>query len=342
MTMNSLLLSMTAALLAVLAVAVFLPAQAHVLRRRVLLMGLMILIGLPLARWLASSADLALDLYVDSDEVPVAVSQAPAAGWAMMVAVCWLLGTCAMLLRLFARWRGMQTLVRASEDAAQSLPQPMHRIFPGVRGSRGQPQVRVSPTIATACVALWKGRPVILLPEQALAWRASTLRAVLRHEMEHARRGDLWWRLAGEIALALWWWHPLAHVVLRRWTEACEQVCDDAVLKSGVRPETYARSLMTLAGGSGEIIHTPAPAMAFLGRSPSRLRRRVASILGHHGAGAGSANPSWVACVAIGVLALILVFAATVHLQREDAEHRAQLQTETQLRLDANPFPADP
>jgi beta-lactamase regulating signal transducer with metallopeptidase domain len=156
--------------------------------------------------------------------------------------------------------------------------------------------------------------------------------------VEHARRGDLWWRLAGEIALALWWWHPLAHVVLRWWTEVCEQVCDDAVLNSGVRPETYARSLLTLAGGG--VLPTPAPAMAFLGRSPSRLRRRVASILGH--GGEGSANPSWVACVAIGVLAIIVVFAATVRLQREDAEHRTQLQTEAELRLDANPFPADP
>lgn len=342
--MLSLLLSMTIALLGVLAVAGFLPVQAHALRRRVLLVGLMILIGLPLVRWLASSANLAFDLHVDSQEVPVAVSRAPAVGWTTVVGLFWLLGTGGMLLRLFVRRHGMQALVHDSEDAAESLPQPLHRVFAGMGGGTVQPQVRVSSRVATACVALWKCRPVILLPEQALAWRASTLRAVLWHEMEHARRGDLWWRLVGEIALALWWWHPLAHVVLRRWAEACEQVCDDAVLKSGVRPETYVRSLLTLAGGDVMPTPTPTPAMAFLGRSPSRLRRRVASILCHGGAGAGSgsANPSWVACVAIGILALVVVFATTMHLQREDAAHRVQLQTEAQVRLEANPFPADP
>jgi beta-lactamase regulating signal transducer with metallopeptidase domain len=336
--MISLLLSMTLALLGVLAVAGVLPAQAHALRRGVLLVGLVMLIGLPVVRWFASVAGLVLDFHVDASEVPVPAgeSQVPVVGWMTLVAGCWLLGTGALLLRLFVRWRGMHALVEASEDASKSFPHSMamHRLFVEM----GRPRVRISSRVATACVALWKWKPVVLLPEQALAWRSSTLRAVLRHELEHARRGDLWWRLAGEVALALWWWHPLAHVVLRRWTEACEQVCDDAVLNSGVRPESYARSLLTLAGGA--LVPSPAPAMAFLGRSPSRLRRRVASILNHHGA--GHANPSWVACIAIGILALVVVFAATMHLQREDAAHRAQLQTEAQLRLDANPFPADP
>jgi beta-lactamase regulating signal transducer with metallopeptidase domain len=339
--MMSLLLSLTCALLGVLAVAGLLPSQAHAMRRRVLLVGMVVLICLPALRWLASSTDVAVRVDIESsevEEVAVAVSQTPMDSWFTLVMPCWTLGTCLMLLRLFIRWRGMQALVRVSEDAGSSLPLPMQRLFSGRRSHILQPQVRISAGVATACVALWKWRPVILLPEQAIAWRASTLRAVLRHELEHAKRGDLWWRLAGEFALALWWWHPLAHVVVRRWTEACEQVCDDAVLKSGVRPESYARSLLALAGGS--VIPTAAPAMAFLGRSPSRLRRRVASILSHHGE--GSANFSWVACVAIGILAVILVFAATVHVQREDAARHAELQTEAQVRLEANPFPADP
>jgi beta-lactamase regulating signal transducer with metallopeptidase domain len=337
--MTSLLLSLTGALLGVLAVASLLPAQAHGMRRRVLLLGLIVLIGLPAVRWLASTADFALDLRIESEVVATTASQAPAFVWGTIILVCWVLGASAMLGRLCIRWRSMQALVRASEDATHALPQSMHRLSAGMgRWRSGSPQVRVSTRVATACVALWKWKPVILLPEQALAWRPSTLRAVLSHEMEHARRGDLWWRLAGEVALAFWWWHPLAHVVVRRWTEACEQVCDDAVLKSGVRPETYARSLLALAGGA--VIPTPAPAMAFLGRSPSRLRRRVASILSHHRE--GSANPSWVACMAMGILALVVVFAATVRLQRRDADHHAQLRTEAELRLDANPFPADP
>jgi ABC-type amino acid transport system permease subunit len=79
--------------------------------------------------------------------------------------------------------------------------------------------------------------------------------------------------------------------------------------------------------------------MAFVGRSPSRLRKRVASILSDHGVGAVS--PSWLAGFTIGILAVIVVLATTVHLKKENTSRQTLLQTEAQLRLDANPFPAD-
>jgi beta-lactamase regulating signal transducer with metallopeptidase domain len=338
--MTSLIVSLTCALLGVLAASSMLPAQSHAVRRRVLLAGLVLLFCLPLVRWVIGSADLGLNLNLPAQEAEsgstASVSARAGSGWMTLVAACWLAGAVAMLVRLARRWSGMSTLVRESHDPVGSQAQMVHRALSGVRSRGFIPSVRVSSRVATACVALWKWRPVILLPEQAMGWRASTLRAVLRHEQEHARRGDIWWRLAGEAALALWWWHPLAHAVLRRWTEACEHVCDEAVLKSGVRPQTYARSLLALAGGA---VPTSTPAMAFVGRSPSRLRKRVASILSDHDVGAVSS--SWLACFTIGILAVIVVLATTVHLKKENTSRQALLQTEAQLRLDANPFPAD-
>ncbi len=337
--MLSLLLSMTCALLGVLAAASMLPAQSHALRRRVLLAGLVLLVCLPVTRWMIAISDLGLNVdLVPQASVPVDSTASSGLSWTTCAVVCWLAGAMVMLLRLGVRWHGMESLTRESKDSSEGQSLMLHRALAGICRDAPLPTVRISSKVATACVALWKWKPVVLLPEQALAWRVSTLRAVLRHEQEHARRGDIWWRLAGELALALWWWHPLAHAVLRRWSEACEHVCDDAVLRSGVRPQTYARSLLALAAAAA--LPTPASAMAFIGRSPSRLRKRVASILSHHGSGAVS--NSWLACFTIGLLTIILVLAVAVQLKHEDTMRQAMLQSEAKLRLDANPFPGNP
>src|SRR5262245_22175989 len=53
-------------------------------------------------------------------------------------------------------------------------------------------------------------RPVILLPTEAALWPAERLRAVLLHELGHVARHD-WLTLAmAELAVGLYWFHPLA------------------------------------------------------------------------------------------------------------------------------------
>jgi beta-lactamase regulating signal transducer with metallopeptidase domain len=246
------------------------------------------------------------------------------------------MGSIMLLVRLGRRWQGMSDLVRSALPLDEEHKRLVKRLLSS-RGNAAPIFIRRSPEVATACVALTGWRSVVLLPAEAFRWPARTLHAVLRHELEHARRGDVWWRLASEATLALWWWHPLVHVLLRRWTEACEHVCDEAVLRSGVRPQSYARSLLALAS---ETIPSPAHAMAFTGRSPSRLHRRVACILNHRAS--GEANPTWLAWCAISMLLAVLVLGATLRFKEENSGDQAALRTEARLRLTANPFPGDP
>ena len=333
--MMTILIPVTVVLAATLLVAWFLPATAHVLRRRILLAGMILVVVLPLLRWALETVGLSLELPVDGPVAEGATGDGGVVTGAWL-GTLWLCGSVVVLLRMMRRWAGMSALVRDSQPLSGEHDRVLQRLV-GASQDVVRPEIRSCAKVATACVALHGWRPVVLLPVDAMRWPGRTLRAVLRHELEHARRGDVRWRLMGELAQAVWWWHPLVAVLLRRWTEACEHVCDEAVLRSGVRPQSYARSLLALASSTSA--PSPAHAMAFTGRSPSRLRKRVASILQEHAP--GSASPTLLGWCAMAALVVVIVMAATVRFSRQEAEAQSRLRSEAETRLMANPFPGD-
>ncbi|MPM28996.1 hypothetical protein SDC9_75534 [bioreactor metagenome] len=67
--------------------------------------------------------------------------------------------------------------------------------------------------------------PVILLPGEV-----SHLSLVLRHELTHLRRRDLWYKLLLLGANAVHWFNPLVWLMVRAASEDLEMVCDDATV----------------------------------------------------------------------------------------------------------------
>ncbi len=120
--------------------------------------------------------------------------------------------------------------------------------------------------------------PVILLPESATEWTASRREAVLSHELVHLRRRDAVRQLAGRVALALYWFHPLAWIAWRRAVAARERSCDEEVLALGVRPSAYARHLLALASGLAS--RPPVHSLPMAQRS--HLENRIMLILKPH------------------------------------------------------------
>src|SRR5262245_20821825 len=117
-------------------------------------------------------------------------------------------------------------------------------------------------------------RPVILLPSEAVEWPAGRLRAVLLHELGHVARHD-WLTLAmAELAVALYWFHPLAWWAVSCMRRERERACDDRVLAAGVGASGYAADLLEVARGLGGKRDNalPAPAMARASNVESRLR----------------------------------------------------------------------
>lgn len=90
-------------------------------------------------------------------------------------------------------------------------------------------------------------RPKILLPSSASDWPEQRLKRVLAHELAHVSRHDWIWRMCGELACALYWFHPLVWFAASSLQEESERACDDLVLRSGVPAADYADQLLILA-----------------------------------------------------------------------------------------------
>jgi len=90
-------------------------------------------------------------------------------------------------------------------------------------------------------------RPVLLLPADVTEWPIERLRVVLLHELAHLKRFDGISLIATRIAVAVFWYHPLAWSLERAGRSECERSCDDLVLAGGTRPSDYADHLLAIA-----------------------------------------------------------------------------------------------
>lgn len=90
-------------------------------------------------------------------------------------------------------------------------------------------------------------RPVVVLPRLANNWPDRLKRTVLLHELAHVRRRDVAYQWLGRLACAVYWFHPLAWLGLRKLRQEREQACDDLVIHCGERATEYAEDLVMVA-----------------------------------------------------------------------------------------------
>ncbi len=67
-------------------------------------------------------------------------------------------------------------------------------------------------------------RPTLLMPDRELDSR--TVYYILRHELTHYRRHDLWYKWAAMLVTSVHWFNPAAHLVTREINRECEISCD--------------------------------------------------------------------------------------------------------------------
>ena len=156
-------------------------------------------------------------------------------------------------------------------------------------------------------------RPILLLPKQAEQWTTQRQRIVVTHELAHLERGDWLTLLLGRVAVALYWFHPLAWYLESQARRDCEEACDDRVLTAGTRASDYATHLLDLAQGLNDRV-APAPAVALI--RPSQVEQRLRSIL-HPTRTRKSATRRFIGFAAC-LFVLILVPLASVRLEAWD------------------------
>ena len=188
----------------------------------------------------------------------------------------WALGVLAVglgWLRGFVLGRRLVWASRVVEDEVWSA-----RLRTAAQASGLEEPVRLRRSEALSVPVAWGwGRPTVVLPPQSEAWDAERAESVLLHEMAHLRRRDAWTQGIAQAALALHWPNPLAWLAYRRFLTAREQACDDAVLRVGAAPTTYASHLVAAARELSPARWMLAAVSPLIG--PDELETRVRAIL---------------------------------------------------------------
>jgi len=156
-----------------------------------------------------------------------------------LLVLVWVLGTLWQWMRLVESARG-----------ARRLHQSSHR-DPALEASLAAVLPRSIPILATIAdgpmiVGLF--RPRILIPRVLIdRLPRGALEDIVRHELAHISRGDLWWAMALRAASAVFWWNPFLHAMVARLELTREMACDARAARNSSAEAEYADSLLTSA-----------------------------------------------------------------------------------------------
>ena len=191
--------------------------------------------------------------------------------WSALAMGLWLAGSALLLAQRVVGGVRLRLMLRASAGADDALLDQARRIATEFGITRP-----IALRVSRACrVPLTWGmwRPVLMLPADCTAWPDEQLRAALRHECAHIRRGDFAVRLLADVVRAFYWPNPLVWFASRALRTAQEQACDDLVLHAGTCPTDYATLLCEAAR------RFTAPSVAVAMAQPSTLETRVLAIV---------------------------------------------------------------
>jgi beta-lactamase regulating signal transducer with metallopeptidase domain len=107
-------------------------------------------------------------------------------------------------------------------------------------------EIRESDELVTAATIGWR-RPVVLLPRDWTSWTGEQCRAVLAHEIAHARSHDFLALLCGQIGLMLHFYHPAVHWLVNRMRLEQELAADAAAARIAGGQRQYLTTIAELA-----------------------------------------------------------------------------------------------
>lgn len=226
---------------------------------------------------------------------------------AMGALLLWFGGAAAGIGRIVLGQALVQHRIRRAKPAEGArIWQALDRACSAI-GLRRRPDVRLDERTQVPFVGgLFRG--TIVLPAEAKDWDDERLEQVLLHECGHLRRADLLLLMLGQLAVALHWFNPLAHLALRRLRLECEKACDEGVISTGRRATDYARLLIEFASRQ---VMGPVRAAALPMAARTELKDRLETMLTTGPRRSVGAFSKWgsviVACLAVIALSSVRV-----------------------------------
>jgi beta-lactamase regulating signal transducer with metallopeptidase domain len=214
---------------------------------------------------------------VGSVQTPSLPTAAPSSIRSMpgLLAIVWLGGVALVVLWLAAGHLALASLSRSAtpaNDGWRALIDDARRVI----GTAREVRILITPR-AGAPLTAGTLRPIILLPADAADWPEERRRAALLHEIAHVARQDSLFQLIANLAVALYWFHPLAWIARRRLRRESEMATDDRVTLHGMAASDYARQLLDVAHTAKAHGFTRLVAAGMA--CPSHLERRLRALL---------------------------------------------------------------
>ena len=113
-------------------------------------------------------------------------------------------------------------------------------------------QVRVCRKVSSPMI-LGLFHPTLLLPHEE--YQSEDIEVILKHELIHFRRNDLWFKMLLILANALHWFNPLIYIMVREAGRDIEVSCDEEVLKGAGMSlrKRYSEQILGLMEGNSRL-----------------------------------------------------------------------------------------
>jgi beta-lactamase regulating signal transducer with metallopeptidase domain len=232
---------------------------------------------------------------VTTSEIMEPRTLASTAGW------LWAAGLLTLVVAAAVDRLRLRRLLSGAEPASPAMQRRFREVARRFGIGRGLPELLVTRSLESPALAgTWK--PAILLP----AWlaeegSAEQLDWALGHELTHWKAKDHLCGMVRQLFQTVFFFHPVAWWVGRRWEEAAELACDRALVSSEEEAASYAERLYEmLAQARGQRRMSVAGGL-FATRT--QIGRRIAALLRAPVSGPARLSPR--SAAALGLLALL-------------------------------------
>lgn len=215
----------------------------------------------------------------------------------------WIAGVSALVLAAAMDRLRLRRLLREAEPAPTVLRQRLDSVARrlGVPSGSRLPDLLVTRSLESPALAGTRG-PAILVP----AWlaeegSAEQLDWSLGHELMHWKARDHWAAAVRQIFRTVFFFHPVAWWVGRRWEESTELACDRALVSSEEEAASYAERLCEMLEQARGRRRVAVAGGLFATRT--QIGRRIAALL--RGPVAGPERLTARSAVTLGLVALL-------------------------------------
>lgn len=164
------------------------------------------------------------------EAVSSATTTSPVVPWHVLAGGLWISGVIVFITFHIIRHRRFLKAVRrwSTEIGHRQTLDILHDVQAKL-GIKQQVDLRICPGISSPML-LGFIRPSILLPSDNIP--KDELPFILKHELIHLKRGDVWYKALVFLATALHWFNPFVYIMAREISIQCEISCDEEVVKN--------------------------------------------------------------------------------------------------------------